>query len=66
MLYFKSDSRQEYCNNGGGHNNSNSSGDDYGGGDNLTFQLDFIHFHIKILTYVFTYSFDGAEAFLRS
>jgi hypothetical protein len=32
---------------------------------NLTFQLDFIHCHIKILTYLFTYSFDGAEAFLR-
>lgn len=65
MLYFESD-RQEYCNNGGVLNNSSINGDDSGGGDNLTFQLDFIHFHIKILTYLFTYSFDGAEAFLRS
>jgi hypothetical protein len=31
MLYFKSDSRLEYCNNGGGDNNSCSNGD-YGGG----------------------------------
>ena len=56
MLYCKSDSRQGYCNNGGGHNSSSSG--DGGGGDNLTFQLDFIHYYIKILTYLFTYSFN--------
>lgn len=60
MLYFEIDGRQEYC------NNSSISGDGSGGGDNLTFQLDFIHCHIKLLTYLFTYSFNGAEAYLRS